>query len=372
MTARERVTTAFLHKQPDKIPVSIGTTIVDGMSRYAKENYEEYLGKPKSETIVTSRGMQTAAMPEWLLQKTDTEFRPIRVINAFTDNTVYHEDGSFTDGYGVYWKKTETDFVPMKGGLFGNITEEDIKSNPWISAYSPEKFAGLKEECIRIKEQGYVVVADLISFGTFEHALWIRGWDDLLCDLYEDPKLAEALFDRTTQGGVELFDALLTEVGDYVDIICHGDDMGMQDRSIISADLYNKYIKKYHKRLFDFIKSKTKAKIFLHTCGSVFELIPGLIEAGVDILNPIQTSAKNMEPERLKKEFGSDLIFWGGIDTQQMLPNATEQQVRDEIKKLVDVLGKDGGYVLAPSHNIQNYVAPERLELLIECMNEYR
>ncbi len=372
MNMRERVEKTLSHRQPDKTPVSIGTMIVDGMTRYAKDNYEEYLGISKSENLITSRAMQTAAVPEWLLQNIGSEFRPVRMIEAFTDNTTYHEDGSFTDAYGIYWKKSELYYDPIRGPLEGDVTINDVNNNPWINAYLPEKVAGMKEECIKIKQQGHVVVADMMSFGTFEHALWLRGYENFLCDLYINPKLAESILHRTTQGGIELFDALLNEVGDYIDIVSHGDDMGMQDRSIISAEIYDKYVKKYHKELIDFIKSKTKAKLFMHCCGSIHELIPGMIEAGVDILNPIQTSARNMEPERLKNDYGSELVFWGGIDTQQMLPNATEQEVRDEVKRLVEVLGKDGGYVLAPSHNLQKFVPAERIELLFECLNEYR
>jgi len=372
MTYKERVNAALSHKQPDKTPVSIGTMIVDGFTRYAKDNYERYKGRPVTEALVTSRAMQTAAVPEWILSDLDCEFRPARMIEAFTDNTVYTEEG-FTDGYGLFWKKSELYFDPFKGPWQGDdLTIEDVKKNPWIDAYIPQKVAGMKERCRQIREAGYIAAADMMSFGPFEHAIWMRGYENFLCDFYVNPELAEAILDRTAQGGIELFDALLSEIGGDIDIVSHGDDMGMQDRSLISPEIYDKYIKKYHKMQFDFIKSKTKAKIFFHSCGSIHELIPGLIEAGVDILNPIQTSARNMEPERLKKDFGSELVFWGGIDTQKMLPDATEQEVRDGFKRLIDVLGKDGGYVLAPSHNLQASLPPERIQLMIDCMKEYR
>ena len=136
--------------------------------------------------------------------------------------------------------------------------------------------------------------------------------------------------------------------------------------------MYNKYIKKYHKRIYDFIKTRTKAKIFHHCCGSVYELIPGLIDAGVDILNPIQTSAKNMEPDRLKKEFGKDLTFWGGIDTQKILPYGTPMEVSDEVKRVMEIMGKDGGYIFAPGHNIQALVPPENIEAMMNAALKYR
>ena len=157
-----------------------------------------------------------------------------------------------------------------------------------------------------------------------------------------------------------------------MDIVCQGDDLAMQDRAFIPLDMYNKYLKKYHKRIYDFIKTRTKAKIFHHCCGSVYELIPGLIDAGVDILNPIQTSAKNMEPDRLKKEFGKDLTFWGGIDTQKILPYGTPMEVSDEVKRVMEIMGKDGGYIFAPGHNIQALVPPENIEAMMNAALKYR
>ena len=124
--------------------------------------------------------------------------------------------------------------------------------------------------------------------------------------------------------------------------------------------------------MVDLIKSKTKAKVFLHTCGSVHELIPSLIEVGIDILNPIQTTARNMQPELLKREFGKDMVFWGGIDTQRTLQNGSDEQIRDEIRRLVEVLGKDGGYVLAPSHNLQSALDPRKVDVLFQALNEIR
>jgi uroporphyrinogen decarboxylase len=187
-----------------------------------------------------------------------------------------------------------------------------------------------------------------------------------------EPRLTEAVFERTTETALGLFEEQLSAIGDLLDVVCHGDDMGMQDRAFFPAEIYNRFIKKHHRRVIDLIKSKTKARVFLHTCGSVHELIPSLIEVGVDILNPIQTTARNMEPALLKREFGKDIVFWGGIDTQKVLQTGTDEQIRDEVRKLVDVLGKDGGYVLAPSHNLQSALDPARIDALFRALNDLR
>jgi uroporphyrinogen decarboxylase len=375
MTNSERVAATFAHKQPDRTPVSVGTTIVDGMTRFALNRYEHYKGREVTQPSVTSRIMQTAAIPEWIWNDLSMEFRPVRYADSLTADTRYLENGSYIDCFGITWKKSEMYFDPVNGPWYGEVSETQVRAQPWLDSrpsaawYSEDV---RREECLRLKKAGYVVVADLISFGTFEQACWMRGFSDLLAGFYEDPKLTAAVFEKTTETALSLFEAQLSAIGDLVDVVCHGDDMGMQDRAFFSAELYEKFIKRNHRRVIDLVKSKTKAKVFLHTCGSVHELIPSLIEVGVDILNPIQTTARNMQPELLKREFGKDIIFWGGIDTQQVLQNGTDEQIRDEVRTLVDILGKDGGYVLAPAHNLQSAVEPRKVEILFQALNEIR
>ena len=371
MNPRDNALDAINHKQPHHVPVSIGSTIVDGLTKYAKAAYEQHCGVPAAGEEITHIAMQTVATPEWIKNDIGMPFETIRMKGPFLDNTRFEADGSYTDEFGIYWKKCELYNDPVRGPLFGSITEDDIRKNPWADASDKGRVRGLRDEALAIRARGdKVVVADIMCGGPFEQSLWMRGWDDFLCDMCVDKKLAEALLDRITENDIALWDAYLTEVGDLVDIVCQGDDLGMQDRSIISAELYREMVFKYHKRLYDFIKSKTKAKIFMHSCGSVYDLLPDLIEAGVDILNPVQIAAKNMEPEKLKSDFGDALCFWGGIDTQYVLPHGSRQEIKDLVKRLVDVLGKDGGYVLAPGHNIQNYVEPWRIQAMIGAMKK--
>lgn len=373
MTSRERVMAVLSHKQPDKVPISLGASIVDGFTKFAKNNYEKFLGMETTPYIITHKPMGTVVTPEKIMDMVAMDFRTIRLKAPWNNPAVVFEDGSYLDDYGVVMAPCEYYYDPVKRPLVGDISIEDINKASWPEPYAPGRTDGLREEAKELYEgTDYAVVADIMCGGPFEQALWMRGWEDFLSDLYVEPKLAEALMDRITEVDMELWDVFLTAVGDYVDIVCQGDDLAMQDRAIIPLDVYNKYIKKYHKRLYDFIRTKTKAKIFHHSCGSVYELIPGLIEAGVDILNPIQTSARNMEPERLKKEFGKDLTFWGGIDTQQVLPYGTLAQVEDEVKRVMEVLSKDGGYVFAPGHNIQALVPAENIRAMLQAALKYR
>ncbi len=374
MTSRERVKAALNHKQPDKVPVSLGAHICDAFTKFAKDNYEEYLGLEKTPHLITHKAMGTVATPENIMNMFEMDFRTVRLKAPEPDPLIYHEDGSYTDEVGLVWRPCEYYYDIVVKPLTGeNITQKDIDATFRLDPYNPARTRGIRQEAKHLHENtDFAVVADLMCAGPFEQSLWLRSWEDFFYDLYNEPAQAEAVLDKITEMDIALYDVMLSEIGDYVDIVCQGDDIGMQDRSIIPLSMYNKYIKKYHKRIFDFIKSKTKAKVFLHTCGSMYELIPGLIDAGVDILNPVQTSARNMQPEVLKKEFGKDICFWGAFDVQKILPFGTPQEIDDEIKRLVDVLGKDGGYILSPAHNVQALVPGENIEAMRKAILKHR
>lgn len=373
MNSRERVRTALNHQQPDRIPVSLGSTIVDGFTKLAKDKYETYLSLEHTPDVITHKAMGTVVTPPKILDMVGVDFKTVRLKAPWNNPSIVYEDGSYLDDYGCLMKPCEYYYDNVKRPLVGDITEKDINHSMWPDPYAPGRTNGLKEEARGLFERtDYAVVADIMCGGPFEQALWLRGWEDFLCDLFTNPKLAEALLDKITQIDIGLWDVFLSEVGDYVDVVCQGDDLGMQDRPIISLELYNKYIKKYHERIYSFIRSKTKAKIFHHSCGSVAELLPGLIEAGIDVLNPVQTSAKGMNPQRLKQEFGHDLSFWGGLDTQMILPYGTPREIAEEVQRLMETLGKDGGYVFAPGHNIQPLVPAENIDAMLKAAMRYR
>lgn len=373
MNSRDRVNAALNHTQPDKVPISLGSNIVDGFTKFAKDNFEEYLGFEKTPHIITHKPMGTVVTPKNIADIYEVDFATVRLKAPWNNPAVVFEDGSYLDDYGCLMKPCEYYYDNMKRPLEGDIEEKDIYASTWPDPYAPGRADGLREEAENLHNNTeYAVVADIMCGGPFEQALWLRGWEDFLCDLYVNPSLAEALLNKITEIDIGLWDVFLTAVGDYVDVVCQGDDLGMQDRSIISLDIYNKYIKKYHKRIYDFIRSKTNAKIFHHSCGSVYELLPGLIDTGIDILNPIQTSAANMEPLRLKKEFGMYVSFWGGIDVQKVLPFGTLQEIEDEVGRVIEALGKDGGYIFAPGHNIQPLVPAENIDAMLKSALKYR
>jgi uroporphyrinogen decarboxylase len=187
-----------------------------------------------------------------------------------------------------------------------------------------------------------------------------------------DRPFAERLLDGILDLYLELVDRYLGAVGDHIDVFAFGDDICGQDGWLISPELYTTLVKPRQRRLFDAVRARTRAKVFYHGCGAVFDLIPHLIDIGVDVLNPVQVSARGMDTRRLKAAYGKDITFWGGgVDTQRVLPFGTPQQVRDEVRRRIDDLAPGGGFVFSAVHNIQALVPPENVVAAFDEAFEY-
>jgi len=367
MTGRERVNLALTHKEPDKIPISIGSHCCDGFTIEALQTFGEYMNTDYGNMPLSSKMMGSVYTPDALLKSFESDFRTITPQKPYNDKTVQLQDGGYIDEYGCTFAACKYYYDIVKRPLAGTITVEDIEKSSWPDPNDKGRYAGLMQEAQNLRSTtDYAIVAEMICCGPFEQACWVRGFDDFLCDLYADPYMAEALMDKITQINLQFYDNYLEEVGEYIDVFCQGDDLAIQNSSFMSPEIYHKYILKYHKQMYDLVKRKSSAKIMHHCCGSAYGLLPGLIEAGIDILNPVQVSALNMEPERLKKEFGRDICFWGGIDVQHLLPNGTVDEVKEAAMHVMEVLGKDGGYVFAPSHNLQPLIPPENIKAMYD------
>ena len=196
--------------------------------------------------------------------------------------------------------------------------------------------------------------------------------DTFLLNLAINPEFAIALLEKTASLCKELMEPFLAEMGDQVDIIKVGDDLGTQESLLMSPKMYRDILKPIHADYIDFIKQRTNAKVLFHTDGDVVPLIPDFIEMGIDILNPIQTSAGKMaDLASLKKEFGKNIIFCGGIDTHRVLPAGTPEEVRQEVKRVIDLLGENGGYMVASVHTIMNDVPPENVLAMVDAVEEF-
>ncbi|MGQ9786088.1 MAG: uroporphyrinogen decarboxylase family protein [Anaerolineae bacterium] len=374
MNSCERVLAALNHREPDKVPIDLGGTIVTTLTRIAYQNLREYLDMPPDfQPIVSHRQMDTVYPREDLLLRYEVDFRAVAMKGPWCFEPREMPDNSFYDEFDIRWKKASYYYDVVERPL-ANATIHDLATAAWPDPYDPGRVAGLREEAKALYENTeYAIVADIMCLGPFEGGCVLRGYEQFLTDLYWDPGFAEALLDKITETDIALWDAFLNAVGDYVHVVAQGDDVGIQTGPYISPEMYRKFIKPRQRRIFDFIHSKTQAKIFYHSCGSVYDLIPDFIEIGVDILNPIQRSARKMDIARMKREFGKDLCFWGGgIDVQQVLPFATLQQIEDEIKRTLDIMAPGGGYVFFPSHNIQADVPPDRIHHMYQTALQYR
>jgi uroporphyrinogen decarboxylase len=202
------------------------------------------------------------------------------------------------------------------------------------------------------------------------HAL--RGWDRFMMDLMAEPALAQAVLEKALAHHLDNLARMLDAVGGYIHVVMIADDLGSQNGPLISPKLYQKMIKPYHRQLIEFIKARSGLPVFLHNCGSIYRILPDLVEIGVDILNPVQFTARDMQPERLKGEFGKDLVFWGGgADTQNVLPFGTPAQVREHVRRQIEIFAPGGGFVFNPVHNIQAAVPPENVIAMYETALEY-
>jgi uroporphyrinogen decarboxylase len=375
MTLKERVLTTLQHKEPDCIPFDLGSSGVTGVHKIAYHNLLSYLRIKKAEIQTFDIITQLAIVDEDLLQRFEVATRGVRPRNPSNWSLKIQEDNKykhFRDEYGIKWS------MP-KGGLYFDMTDHplesatmgDIEDFPWPNPQDPARVAGLREEIEKFPDWAIVLTGP--GEGIFERSLWMRGFERFYVDLIKNPSLATCLLDRLTDFRMKFWELLLGEVGDLVHVVVEADDLATQKGLMISPEMYRRYIKPRHKRVFSFIKEKAPhVYIFIHSCGAIYELIPDLIEVGVDILNPVQFSAAKMDTKKLKKEFGDMLTFWGGgVDTQRILPRGTPDEVKEEVKRRIDDLAPGGGFVFATVHNIQADVPPENIVAMWEVLQEY-
>lgn len=372
MTSKERVKVAIQHKQPDRVPIDLNGTIVTSLTRVAYENLRDYLGMPKDASPVVTHGpMDTIAAAEDLRALYGVDTSSIRLRAPARSKERPMPDGSYYDEYGHRWRKASYYWDVIEHPLAGKGIEE-LGRISWPDERDEGRYAGMEAEAKALSAGGKCVVFDIPGLGPFEGACFLQGHDNFCVNLYADPVYAEALLDKVTDSIILFWDEILKRVGPYVDVVAQGDDVGMQNSPFMSPEMYRRFIKPRQKRMWDFIHSKTKAKIFYHSCGSVYDYIPDFIDAGVDILNPIQRSAAKMDIRVLKREFGSELVFWGGcIDVQQQLPYLSPVEIRDEVARAFEVMMPGGGFVFFASHNIQPDVSPDRIDALFRAAMEW-
>ncbi|RME99961.1 MAG: hypothetical protein D6768_13900, partial [Chloroflexi bacterium] len=369
MTPRERFEAIINHREADRVPVDLGRH-VGSLHRQAYSSLKAYLkdASLKNENAILDRMVQNVFPDEKLLQKFDVDFRWL------VPNWVGVEDigpDTYRDMWGIHWQYMLTAYSVSHSPL-QNATLADLDTYDWPDPYNPDMFTGLGEQAKHwYNNTGYVVVADSIKGGILTKALQIRGYEQMFADLANDLTFAEALLDKLLWLYKEMWTQYLKVVGPYTQMVYFTDDIGAQNAMMISPDTFRTLIKPRLAELIDHIKGQADVKFMYHTDGTVAPVINDIIEMGVDVLNPIQTSATGMETAWLKAEFGDRLCFHGAIDVQQMLPFSTPEEVRYDVAKRIHDLAPGGGYILSPCHDIGADVPPENIVAMFDAAREF-
>jgi len=359
MKSRERFHAAVNHEEPDRVPMDYWTT------PQAYENLRDHLGITAPET------QEWGIMASWktseeLLKRLNVDFRRVYMnpASGFKPQTL--PDGSveteFKCGMKLIGGYYEVTYYP-----WAEFTEvEQVEEFEWIDPDDPSRMDGVRDWAKHLHEETDFGVISMVGgpWGVFEIvAHYMRGFDKFLIDLLRRPDLAEAMMDKSMELAIEMNRVLLDEVGEYLDIVQVGDDLGHQDGLLINPRIYRSLVKHRHKKVYsDIHRRAPHVKILYHSCGAVEQMIPDLIDVDVDILNPIQPLAKGMDSAELKRKYGDRLTFHGGIDLQHaMSAKGTLEEVRAEVDTRINALAPGGGYILAPAHNIQPESTPEKI-----------
>ena len=379
MTSRERVLAVLNHQEPDRVPIVIGASNATGIKMKPFQAFKKLVGIEAEDRYVYDWPELGTALPdEESMRRLRSDVRP--VLDRFPKDVLerlHHRPPHtpFIDDWGSGQKEIEPGvWYPGIHPLADATTSEELENYPnWPDMDDPYRVAHVREQAAQLAaDNQYAIMATPWLLFPFERGFAMQGMDKFLYNMAAEPEFAKALLLKNLELCKTLMGHFLDEIGDNIDIIKIGDDLGTQDRLMISPRMYRKLLKPVHADLIQFIKERTKAKVFFHTDGDVFNLIDDFVEIGVDILNPIQTSAGKMANlEELKSRFGKNLVLCGAIDTQHILPFGTPDEVRQEVRRVINTLGQGGGYMVASVHTIMDEVPAENILAMVDAVEEF-
>jgi len=410
MNSRQRIQAALAHQEPDVVPIDFNGHRSSGIMAQPYVKLRELLGLPPSELYVYDFIQQLALVEDDVLDMVGADV--VEVGHNFHHRADYWQDWNLPDGtpcklpafckakrigedWVVHGDEGQVICIQKKGTLFFEQTYFPLLDNDddtfedlpyylnqimWCRLGIPPAPAGLDEKGLKIRRETAQQLresTDRAIYGTFGGNLIEIGEfafriDNFLYQLAADAKRIHTFLDRLTEFHLGNMDKYLSAVGEYLDVIGFGDDLGMQNGPQISPVMYREFFKPRHATLWNHAKKLCPhIKVSLHCCGGVYPLLPDLIEAGLDAINPVQFTCSDMQVDRLKREFGKDLTFWGGgCDTRRILPTGTPEEVRKHVKEQVSMLAPDGGYVFQQVHNILADVPAENVKAMFEAVRE--
>ncbi len=386
LNSKERLHQCLALKEPDRVPYDLGGTTTSAITRLAYLRAMEYRGiDPLIKTSDIDPIQQIIIPSEENLVKLRVDTRRIgaRRIPGFRwSEHLDQETIRVTDLYGCDWE------YQAQKDLYFNQTTFPLEEAETLAGALPllpeidwDRYREFLEPDLQQQVAGtesYGLVADRNTAGLTENSLRVRGYEKWYMDTVLDPAGVEALLERMMQDKLRYWDLVIewarkNGVAHHIQVVAECDDLGNQETTILDPGQLRQMVLPRLRVLFQHVKKQLPGvKIFFHSCGAVRELIPDLIEAGMDILNPVQFTAKGMELKKLKKDFGDALTFWGGgVDTQNTLNKGTPREVSDEVKRILDIMAPGGGFVFTPVHNVQHDVSPGNFWAMWDTLQEY-
>ena len=381
LTHRERVLKALNHEETDRVPIDMGGTPATSVHPVPYIGLLRHLGlneeaeKVEAASTVHKGGFSGLSPSEEVLQRLDVDVRGIPLGAAKGKPNVFLNDNSYKDDWDVIWERVRGGPFITRLGPFQakEPTVADLDRHVWPDPKDPGYVRGIRERAETLRSETDCAISLNLPYSVLRECQRIRGFGEFLADLLANPALAQAMLEHVLEVTSGIAIAALEEVGDLIDVAFFPEDMGTQNQLFMRPELYRKMLKPYHQRFVEAIKSKTHAKVLIHSDGAIFDIIGDFIEIGIDALNPIQISAKGMgDTKRLKAEFGKDLCFWGGIDTHRVLPFGTPEDVAAEVRQRIDDLSQGGGYVLASVHTINAEVPAGNVAAMLDTAKSYR
>ncbi len=379
MTGRQRILAALNHETPDRVPIDLGGNQT-GIHKFAYLDLIKHLGI-EDELQIMDAVQQLARPCEELLERFHVDTRYIAAGSASDyDGTIVtnQRDGrtwhDLTDEFGVRWSMPDDYpyYMDITHHPLAEATIDEIADYPFPKGDDPGRFEGLRERALQLKNDTPYAVVSGIAGVTYEYCWYMRGLERWFMDMLTEPEFCEALLDQTMKFWLDYFRGFLDEVGDLVDVIMIGDDLAGQTGPLFKPDFYRKIVKPRQKQIPQYIRSRTDAKIWYHTCGACAVYIPDLLDNGIDALNPVQIGIPGMDPAELKSQFGDRLTFWGGaIDAQHTLPSATPEKVREEVRGNLELFKPGGGYVVNNVHNLQAGIPAANIVAMYETAYEH-
>ncbi|MBN1341868.1 MAG: hypothetical protein JXQ73_04270 [Phycisphaerae bacterium] len=372
MTRRQRVMAALNHEEPDRVPMDLGGSLASTMVGEAYPALRQALGLPAHEHADARRYASLADIEDDVREALDVDIvHGPQACGAGGTKEVISDD-TFIDEWGVRWHKPPGGHYYVERAPFQDeATVQAVERYDWMEPKDMVMLDGVAETLRKLrKETDYAVTLEIrgrvLSLGQF-----LRGFENFMVDLAMNESFVQALFERTTQIQIAVNDIVFREIGDLVDIVYTSDDLGGQNGPQIGPDCFKRLLKPHFNKIWAHARVSTKAKLMHHCCGSCYAFIGDFIQLGVQAINPLQVSAAYMDTAKLKSEFGKRMAFWGGIDTQSIMPRGSAEDVRQEVKRRIHDMAPGGGYILSAVHNLQPEVPPANIIALFEAGKEF-